>query len=187
MKYLLNSLTIFLFFTGCASINGVKRADNATSTDLQVWSDVLKTDTAKITLRIDIQVKDNTFSGLCILKRINNELKGTVINDFGAKAFDFIVNEENCRLLGVNQMLDKKYIRKTIEKDLHFLFEADNNATAFYREEERFEQNDTLIINYKKKQIKKEASGTITLSNLKYGIRYKFRNMIEIDRNKTIL
>lgn len=172
---------------GCASIDGVKRSSDATSTDLPVWSDGLKIDTAKITLRVDIQVKDNHFSGLCILKRIDSELKGTVINEFGVKAFAFVVNDEKCTLLDVNQMLDKKYIKKTIEKDLYFLFEADNKETSFYAEEERFEQNNTLIVNYKKQQIEKEPDGTISLANLKYGIKYKLRKMIEIDRNKIIL
>jgi hypothetical protein len=176
-----------LLMAGCISISGVKRADNAIPSDLPVWDDNLETDTAKITLRIDIQIKDNSFSGLCILKRIDNILKGTVINEFGAKAFDFAVNAENCRLLDVNRMLGKKYIKKTIEKDLYFLFETDDRRAPFYKEEERFEQNNILVVNYKKKQIEKEPSGTVTLTNLKYGVKYKFRRIIEIDRNKIIL
>jgi hypothetical protein len=187
MKYLINSLIITLLIVSCTSIDGVKRAGNATSSDLPVWDDNLKADTAKITLRIDIQVKDNNFSGLCILKRIDNELKGTVINEFGAKAFDFAVNETGCKLFDVNYMLDKRYIRKTIEEDLYFLFEADNDSASFYTQEERFEQNNILIVRYKKKQVEKEPNGTVILTNLKYGIKYRFRKIIEIDRNKIIL
>jgi hypothetical protein len=144
-------------------------------------------DTSKTTLRVEIQAKDNSFSGLCILKRFDNEMKGSVINEFGVKAFDFVVNDETCRLLDVNQMLDKKYIKKAVEEDLYFLFEADNENVPAYREVERFEQDDILIINYKKKQIEKKPNGTITLSNLKYGVKYTFRRVAEIDRDKLIL
>jgi hypothetical protein len=173
--------------TGCIVISGVKRASGATSTNLRVWNDSLKFDMEKVTLRMDIQIRKQHFSGLCILKKTDNKLKGTVINEFGAKAFDFTVDGIECKLLNINSMLDKKPVRKTIEDDLYFLFEADNNTASFYTEEERFEQYSMLIVNYKRKQIVKEPDGTVTLSNLKYGIKYKFRRITEIDRHKIIL
>jgi hypothetical protein len=176
-----------MMMTGCSSIDGVKRAQYAKPSDLRVWNDAIRQDTAKMTLRIDIQVKDKDFSGLCILKNMDNQLKGTVVNDMGAKAFDFILTGEGCQLLDVNSMLDKAYIIRTVEDDLHFLFEADNPESQFYADGERFEQDNLLIINYKKKQIVKEPSGAIVLSNLKYGVKYKLRRIAEIDRNKIIL
>jgi hypothetical protein len=186
MKYLLNNLIIILFAASCTAIGGVKRAADALPGDL-VWSKGLTADTAKITLRADIQVKNSNFSGLCILKRMKDELRGTVISEFGAKAFDFAVNGEGCRLLNVNRMLDKKYIKKTLEEDLYFLFEADSDQAPFHRKAKRLELNGTLTVSYKKKQIKKEPDGTVMLANLKYDIKYKFRKITEIDRNKTIL
>ena len=186
-KYLITNLLIIMIMAGCSSIDGVKRAQYAEPSDLRVWNDSVRQDTAKTILRIDIKVKDKDFSGLCILKNIDNQLKGTVINEMGAKAFDFVITRENCRLSSVNSMLDKRYIIKTIESDLYFLFEADNPETSFYAAEERFKQDNLLIINYEKKQIIKEPSGAITLSNLKYGIKYQLRRILEIDRSKIIL
>jgi hypothetical protein len=186
MKYLISNL-IILLIVGCTSIEGVKRTADAVTSDLPVWSGILKTDTSKTALRVEIQTKDNTFSGLCLLKRLDHEWKGSVINEFGVKAFDFTVNGEECRLLDVHPMLDKKYIKKTVEEDIHFLFEADNDKTPLYRKAERFEQDNTLIVNYGKKQIEKKPGGTVTLSNLKYGIRYRFREIATIDRDKLIL
>jgi hypothetical protein len=168
-------------------MNGIKRTANAVPSNMPVWSEGLMADTAKITFRVDIQVKNGSFSGLCILKRMENELRGSVINEFGIKAFDFAVNGEGCRLLDVSQMLDKKYIRKTVEEDLYFLFEADSDRAPFRRKAERFEHNGTLTVSYKKKQIEKESGGTVSLANLKYGIKYRFRKIADIDRNKTIL
>jgi hypothetical protein len=176
-----------MLISGCTSIEGVKRTNQAVSSDRKVWSDSFFADTAKTTFRMDVNIKDRDISGLCVIKKFDEELKGSVINEFGAKIFDFVVNETKCKLQDVNPSLDKDYIRRTIEDDLYFLIEADNSKASFYNEEERFEQNDVLIINYKKKQIVKDPNGTVTLSNLKYGIRYKLRKLIDIDRNKLIL
>jgi hypothetical protein len=176
-----------MLISGCSSIEGVKRTNQAVSSDGKIWSDNFFSDTAKTTFRIDVNIKSKDISGICVIKKFDGELKGSVINEFGAKVFDFAVNETGCKLHEVNPSLDKDYIRKTIENDLYFLLEADNSKAPFYNEEERFEQDNKLIINYKKKQMLKDPNGSVTLLNLKYGIKYKLRKLIDIDRNKLIL
>ena len=49
------------------------------------------------------------------------EWRGSLINEFGIKAFDFISPQGKCKLQNTISFLDKWYIRKIVEADFVFL------------------------------------------------------------------
>jgi len=70
-----------------------------------------------------INYKTTEITGILICKKINNStLAGVFINEFGIKGFDFTLTETGAKMGYVFKNLDKWYIRKTLETDLHFLF-----------------------------------------------------------------
>lgn len=77
---------------------------------------------------VAITFKTASFSGICVVKNIGTQIAGTIVNEFGIRAFDFTMSQDRRRvkLLNVMKPLDKCLIRKAIARDLKRLF----NATA---------------------------------------------------------
>jgi hypothetical protein len=179
-------LTVALF-AGCSSAQTmVKRGASATSSDAVVWTSNIRSESEKNSYRVVLNTPKNTITGICILKKTGDEWRGTLINEMGAKAFDFIVTGERCELVNVISMMDKGYVKKVVAADLFFLFNADNPEVAFYKHLERFEQQGNLIINYKKKQLVAEQGGPVVLLNNRNNLRYELKKIIDIDPNKLI-
>ena len=116
---------------------------------------------------------------MCILKKSDNSWRGTLMNEFGVKAFDFIVTPKKCELLHTISMLNKWYIRRTIAADLHFLVEIDNPNVAFQKKTVRYEQDGALMVQFKKKySIARMPDNQLVLKNLKRKIVYSL-NVID--------
>ena len=75
---------------------------------------------------VAITFKNASFSGICVVKNIGTQIAGTIVNEFGIRAFDFTMSRDRrrVRLLNVMKPLDKCLIRKTIARDLKRLFSA---------------------------------------------------------------
>ena len=174
---------------GCSSVKtAVKRTAAARPSDFVVWTPDFRSDEAKNSYRITLKTPKNSITGLCFLKKNGEEWRGTLINEMGAKAFDFIVTAEKCVLLNVVSMMDKSYIKKTIAADLYFFVQIDNPDVPFYKKvKERFEQDGIHVVNYKKKQVIVGQDGAVRLMNNCHGLQYELRKLIEIDPNKVIL
>jgi hypothetical protein len=115
-----------------------------------------------------------------MLKKDDAGWRGTLVNEFGVKAFDFIVTPSKCELLHTIAMMNKWYIRRTIAGDLHFLFEIDNPGVSFQSKTTRTEQNGALEIALKKKKsITRSADNSLTLHNLKRKIVYSLNKIPE--------
>ncbi len=71
--------------------------------------------------RVLIKNGQAEISGIMLIKYIDNEWRGSIVNEFGVKAFDFIAPPGKCKLQSVMPFLDKWYIRKTVEGDFAFL------------------------------------------------------------------
>ena len=73
-----------------------------------------------------ITFKTASFSGICVVKNIGTQMAGTIVNEFGIRAFDFTMSQDRRRvkLLNVMKPLDKCLIRKAIARDLKRLFNA---------------------------------------------------------------
>lgn len=75
---------------------------------------------------VAITFKNASFSGICVVKNIGTQIAGTIVSEFGIRAFDFTMSQDRRRvkLLTVMKPLDKCLIRKAIARDLKRLFNA---------------------------------------------------------------
>ena len=75
---------------------------------------------------VAITFKNASFSGICVVKRMDGIVAGSVVNEFGIRAFDFKMsgNRRRIKLLNAMKPLDKYLIRKAIAHDLKRLFRA---------------------------------------------------------------
>jgi hypothetical protein len=105
---------------------------------------------------VDIATPKAGFSGIVILKQIDERWEGRMINEFGVGMFDFSVRNGKCRLRNIMPALNKWYIRKTVEDDLAFLIGKANSGLAA-----------------KGRTVEREADGFI-LVNTRRHIRYTF-------------
>lgn len=172
---------------GCSSVAPlVNRTTDAQQSNFVVWTADLRSDEQKNSYNIVLKTQDKSFSGICILKKNGGEWRGTLINEMGAKAFDFIVTDKKCELLNVISMMNKWYIKKTVASDLYFLFNADNAKAPFQKYLERFEQDGIKVVNYQKKQIAVK-SDAILLINRRRNLQYELKKILETESDKTIM
>lgn len=110
-----------------------------------------------------MQVRGQEITGICVMNiSPENEVVGTVINEFGVKAFDFTYADGKTKVLNVIAMLDKWYIRKVLKKDLTFIL---SNMS---------EGKDTVK---KKRRISFLPNGSIDMMNSRFNIHYIFTPM----------
>lgn len=66
-------------------------------------------------------------TGICVMRRDSSGGALSLVNEFGIKAFDAAYSDraKRVKLLNVIGFLDKRYIRRVIEKDLVLLFDPD--------------------------------------------------------------
>ena len=173
MKYFLVS-SIILLLTSCATTLEVKQTAYASPVNSHLWTDELRDNELLNRYQINIQVRGNHITGICMLKKSEDTWRGTVMNEFGVKAFDFIVTPKKCELLNTLSLLNKWYIRRTIAGDLHFLFEIDNPDVSFQKKTGRYEEQDgSMTIRYqKKKSVIRKSDNSLILNNLKRKIVY---------------
>lgn len=78
---------------------------------------------------VAITFKNASFSGICVARRMDGIIAGSIVNEFGIRAFDFKMSRDRrlVKLLNVIKPLDRCLIRRTIARDLKRLFNA---ATA---------------------------------------------------------
>ncbi|MDR3268748.1 MAG: hypothetical protein LBT83_06745 [Tannerella sp.] len=184
MKYFLVSSVLFLLASCAASSGAVRR--NATGmqpSDARVWTEDLRSDDRKNSYQVKIRVQDKQITGICLLKKSEDGWRGTLINEFGAKAFDFVISQRKCELLNTISFMDKWYIRKTIAADLYFLFEIDNPDASFQKHTVRtvrYDQAHALVVDYgKKKSVTRSPDGILTMKNRTHSLFYSFEKMEE--------
>lgn len=84
-----------------------------------------------IKFRATINFKKTGLSGILILKKLTDSTSaGSFINEFGLKAFDFSVDPNRTKLGYTFRKLDKWYIRRTLETDLHFMLSKPRHFTT---------------------------------------------------------
>jgi len=93
-------------------------------------------------------------TGIAMFKYMNDEWRGTVMNEFGVKAFDFVAPQGKCKLQNVLPFMDKWYIRRTIVSDFSHLLWG---------------------VPTKGKSLAVSADGAFVLKNEKYNIEYSFQ------------
>ncbi|MDR2765039.1 MAG: hypothetical protein LBB90_08415 [Tannerella sp.] len=179
-KYFLVSGLLLCLITSCATVPTVQQSrTNLPEANARVWTEALRSEDRKNSYQVTIRIKDKQISGICLLKKVGDEWRGSLVNEFGAKAFDFIVTSRKCELQNVVSLMDKWYIRKTIASDLYSLFEVDNLKASFRKKKVCCEQ-DALVVRFgKKRVVTRLPDETLTMQNLVRHISYSLVRMEE--------
>lgn len=80
----------------------------------------------RVVLQCNIDMPRGYISGMCILVKDGDDVKGGVFNEFGVSAINFTYNEkkEKVKILSVIKMMDKWYIRRLLRKDLRHVMQG---------------------------------------------------------------
>jgi len=86
-----------------------------------------------------IEMPKAYLSGICILLMEEEEIKGSVFNEFGITALDFTydIQKKRVKLHSVIKMMDKWYIKKVLRKDLAKVMEVLQQGNTEYTNERR--------------------------------------------------
>ena len=145
---ILISVWLLLFFS-CVSTHDVPT---------QTVPDKLIFDTEEVSqYRVLIKIAQVELTGILVLKYMNTEWRGSLINEFGIKAFDFTASQKRCKLRNVTPFLNKWYIRQTIESDFAYLLWNEQSV--------------------KGKSLIQLPDGAFVLKNEKRGIEYLFQRI----------
>ena len=84
-----------------------------------------------------IEMPKGYMSGICVLLCDGDIIKGSMFNDFGITYMDFTYSQQKdkVKLLSVQKMMDRWYIRKILRRDLRQLFHAMQEGREEYRDE----------------------------------------------------
>ena len=84
-----------------------------------------------------IEMPKAYLSGICILLREDEVLKGAVFNEFGVSAVDFSYypKKDKVKLHHVIKMLNRWYIKRILKKDLRELIHCLQQGDTQYRNE----------------------------------------------------
>lgn len=84
-----------------------------------------------------VEMSRGYLSGVCVLLREGDEVRGCLFNEFGISAIDFTysVRKDKVRLHSVIAMLDRWYIRRVLKKDLRELMHRLQQGETTYRDE----------------------------------------------------
>ena len=80
-----------------------------------------------------MKVGQKEVTGICILETSEDgSVAGTLVSEFGVKAFDFTRSGGKTRILNVMEPLDKWYIRRKLRRDFdRILPMLDSGGTSF--------------------------------------------------------
>ena len=113
---------------------------------------------------VTIGWKQARISGICIMKSLGGEIVGSLVNEFGIRAFDFRYDprREVLKIENPIGFLDRWYIRKGLRSDLRILFRAADGVLPCERGGRRIERLD---------------DGSLQLENRRRGLSYRFSPM----------
>lgn len=115
---------------------------------------------------MSIQRKEMNITGICMMRSTGNDIIGSVVNEFGIKAFDFDYNidKKKVKLNNVVGFINKWYIRKILKGDLKYLFSYGKNMEK--------DKNRDLIIG---------ADKSIEMDNNKFHLKYVFTPLNDLN------
>lgn len=82
-----------------------------------------------------IEMQKGYLSGICILLREEDEVKGCFFNEFGISALDFTYfpKKDKLQLHRVIAMMNKWYIKRVLKRDLRALFHELQTGNTVYQ------------------------------------------------------
>lgn len=102
-----------------------------------------------------------SLTGICLVRQTEEGLAGSVVNEFGIRAFDFTCRHDKVRVMNVLPQMNRWYIRRLLRADLRLL--AASKA----------------ITPGRRRQLTTYLPDSLLLSNLKYHINYRFERIKE--------
>ena len=172
MRFLLFVSLAFCLLAGCSPKIVLK-------SDQQFWLPQLRDSLQRNDYRITIGRGSMNISGIWVVRRMNETWRGTMMNEFGLKMFDFICTAKGCELRNVAVLANKWYIKKTIADDLQFILEIDHPKYKKGTTAHRSMTGDTLTITDKNKMLQRFTNGEMAMYNKKRNLRYSFKKMEE--------
>jgi hypothetical protein len=122
---------------------------------------------------LTMQVRGHEITGICMMNQSTDHgIMGTVISEFGMKAFDFIYDNGKVQLLNIVAFLDKWYIRKVLKKDLAFILSQMDECGMWNVE------CGMRNVEKKPRKILFKPNGEVEVINSRYKIYYSFTPMI---------
>lgn len=162
MKFFLTNLFLLVLLSAC-STNKTLTFISDEPLSLPLWTTTLAQDSVMNTYQVTLQIGEKLITGICLLKKTGDKWNGSLINEFGIKAFDFTSDTRMTHLHHTVSFLDKWYIRRVIEQDLHYLFNIDATGTG----------------NGKKRSIRRKSPTSFILINQVHHIQYSFKRLPE--------
>lgn len=108
-----------------------------------------------------IDVRGRQITGICMINTATDgSAVGTIVNEFGIRAFDFTFDGQKATVQNVFPPINKWYIRRVLNRDMAFLLTNMHTNTT---------------VEKGKRTITVSPSGDITLTNRKYKISYTFK------------
>ena len=109
-----------------------------------------------------LERREVALTGICVVSQGEAGLAGTVVNEFGIKAFDFTVRNGRMKLLNMAQPINRWYIRRTLRSDLRCLVAPEPRSPG------------------RKRSLSLSLPDSIVLHNKRFDITYRFQR-ISID------
>lgn len=119
-----------------------------------------------------IETEKAEFTGMLIIHRNGNKISGSLINEFGFSAFDFIYHQETnkIKLVNITDFLDKWYIRRVLRTDLAYCLSCLFNNP---------------VDKHKGHTIESDPNGTTRIVNNKHKIAYSFSPLQPYETDET--
>ena len=96
-----------------------------------------ETEGGRIRYAASIEMPKAYLSGICVLLREGDVVRGSLFNEFGVTALDFTYHPENqkVKLHHVIKMMDKWYVRRVLRKDLaQLMLRLQQGETTYHNE-----------------------------------------------------
>lgn len=94
-----------------------------------------------------MKTRGHELTALCMMESsADGRVAGTIVNEFGVKAFDFTYDKGKAKVLNVMGPLNKWYIRRVLRHDFAFLLThlPDRKTAIKGKRKLTFEDNDTI-------------------------------------------
>ena len=107
-----------------------------------------------------MQIRGQELTSICIMDFTDGQdIVGTVVNEFGVKAFDFTFDGSKAKICNVVGPLNKWYIKKILRADFSFILSNIRQGSD---------------VSKKKRKLTFSPDGEIRFTNDRYNIHYTF-------------
>lgn len=106
---------------------------------ITAWAQLPQDEGEQLRYAVQIEMPRGYISGISVMRREGEEIKGVVVNEFGVTAFSFVYNTVSgkVKLSDVIAMLDKWYIRRVLRKDMQQVMNHLQKSDALYENTRR--------------------------------------------------